>query len=59
LSGVGNIIGFACGGLAVALIALSIWTVTKGGGEGMTALLVELALLLVAVLALRPSRTNA
>ena len=55
----GNIIGFACGGLAVALIALSIWTVTKGGGEGMTALLVELALLLVAVLALRPSRTNA
>lgn len=54
----GTIIGCACGGLAVALILFSIWAAAKGGGEGMSTLLVGFALLLVAVGALKPSRTR-
>ena len=53
-----SVIGYACGGLAVALILFSIWAASKGGGEGMTPLLVGFALLLVAVGTLRPGRTR-
>ena len=54
----GTFIGYACGGLAVALIIFSIWAASKGGGEGMVPVLVGFALLLAAVGALRPSRTS-
>ncbi len=53
-----SVIGYACGGLAVALILFSIWAASKGGGEGMIPLLVGFGLMLVAVSALRPSRTR-
>ncbi|HEX8189614.1 MAG TPA: hypothetical protein VF586_14755 [Pyrinomonadaceae bacterium] len=53
-----SVIGYACGGLAVALIVFSIWAASKGGGEGMTPLLVGFGLLLAAVGALGPSRTR-
>lgn len=49
----GIVIGYACGGLAVALIVFSILDAAKGGGEGMVPLLVGFALLLAAVGALR------
>ena len=52
-----RVIGYACGGLAIALIIFSIWAAAKGGGEGMLPLLVGFGLLLVAVGALRPGRT--
>lgn len=51
-----SVIGYACGGLAVALMLFSIWAAAKGGGEGMLPLLVGFALLLVAVSALGPGR---
>ena len=54
----GTLIGYACGGLSVALIVFSIWGAARGGGEGMVPLLVGFALLLVAVGALRPSRAR-
>lgn len=53
-----NVIGYACGALAVALITFSIWAAARGGGEGMTPLLAGFALLMVAVLALKPNRTS-
>ncbi len=53
-----TVIGYACGGLAVALILFSIWAATKGGGEGMIPLLAGFGLLLVAVSALRPGETR-
>ena len=46
------IIGYAFGGLAVALIVFSILAAARGGGEGMLPLLVGFALLLGAVGAL-------
>jgi hypothetical protein len=46
------IIGYAFGGLAVALIVFSILSAARGGGEGMLPLLVGFALLLAAVGAL-------
>jgi uncharacterized membrane protein len=49
-------IGYACGGLAVALILFSITAAARGGGEGMMPLLVGFGLLSVAVSALRPDR---
>ena len=55
----GNIIGYACGGLAVAFVLFSIWSAARGGGEGMVPMLLGFALLLVAVFALKPSRTGA
>lgn len=51
-----NLIGYASGGLAVALIIFSIWAAARGGGEGMIPLLVGFAMLLVAVGALGPGR---
>jgi hypothetical protein len=54
----GTLIGYACGGLAVALIVFSILAAAGGGGEGMLPLLVGFGLLLVAVGALRPSKTR-
>jgi len=54
----GTLIGYTCGGLAVALIAFSIWAAARGGGEGMLPLLVGFGLLLVAVGTLRPSKTR-
>ncbi len=54
----GTVIGYACGGLAVALIIISIWAALKGGGEGMIPLLVGFGLLLVAVGTLKPGRTR-
>jgi uncharacterized membrane protein len=54
----GIVIGYACGGLAVALIVFAILDAAGGGGEGMVPLLVGFALLLVAVGALRPSKTR-
>ena len=54
----GRVIGYACGGLAVALILFSVRVAAKGGGEGMLPLLVGFALLLVAVGSLRPGRTR-
>jgi hypothetical protein len=56
---VGNVIGYACGGLAVAFVLFSIWAAARGGGEGMATLLVGFALLLIAVGTLRPTRTGA
>ncbi|HEX8119370.1 MAG TPA: hypothetical protein VF521_18980 [Pyrinomonadaceae bacterium] len=56
---VGNVIGYACGGLAVAFVLFSIWSATRGGGEGMVPMLLGFALLLVAVFALKPTRTGA
>ena len=46
------VIGYALGGLAVALIVFSILSAARGGGEGMLPLLVGFALLLAAVGAL-------
>lgn len=54
----GTVIGYSCGGLAVALILFSIWAAMKGGGEGMIPLLAGFGLLLVAVSALKPGRTS-
>ena len=51
-----TVIGYACGGLAVALILFSILAAARGGGEGLLPLLIGFALLLVAVTALRPGR---
>lgn len=51
-------IGCICGGLAVALIINSIWASTKGGGEGMTSLLIAFGLLLVAVGTLKPGESR-
>ena len=53
-----TLIGYACGGLAVALIVFSILAAARGGGEGMVPVLVGFALLLVAVAALRPGKTR-
>jgi hypothetical protein len=53
---VSTVIGYACGGLAVALILFSIIAAARGGGEGLIPLLVGFALLLVAVGALGPGR---
>ncbi|HEX8561059.1 MAG TPA: hypothetical protein VF668_23405 [Pyrinomonadaceae bacterium] len=53
-----SLIGYACGGLAVALILFSIWAASRGGGEGMIPLLVGFAMLLVAVGTLRPDHTR-
>ena len=47
------VIGYAFGGLAVALIIFSIVAAARGGGEGMLPLLVGFALLLAAVGALQ------
>lgn len=44
--------GYSFAGLAVALIVFSIVAAARGGGEGMTPLLVGFALLLAAVSAL-------
>ncbi|MBV9927236.1 MAG: hypothetical protein JOZ96_19620 [Acidobacteria bacterium] len=55
----GNIIGYACGGLSVAFVIFSIWSAARGGGEGMVPMLVGFALLLVAVFTLKPARTGA
>jgi uncharacterized membrane protein len=52
------VIGYACGGLAVALIVFSILDAARGGGEGIVPLLVGFALLLAAVGMLRPNRTS-
>lgn len=54
----GTVIGYACGGLAVALIVFYILAAAKGGGEGMVPVLVGFALLLVAVGLLRPSKAR-
>lgn len=54
----GHVIGYACGGLAVALIVFSVMAAARGGGEGMTSLLVGFGLLLVAVSTLRPGSTR-
>jgi len=54
----GTVIGYACGGLAVALILFAVFDAARGGGEGMVPLLVGFALLLAAVGMLRPSRTS-
>ena len=54
----GTLIGYVCGGLAVALIIFSIHDAAKGGGEGMVPLLVGFALLLAAVGALRSNETR-
>lgn len=54
----GTIIGYACGGLAVALIVFSILAASRGGGEGMVPVLVGFALLLVAMGMLRPGETR-
>lgn len=51
-----TVIGYACGGLAVALILFSILAAARGGGTGMTPLPVGFVLLLVAVTSLRPGR---
>ena len=50
-------IGYALGGLAVALMVFSVWAAAKGGGGGMVPLLVGFALLLAAVAALRSNGT--
>lgn len=54
----GTFIGYACGGLAVALIVFSILAAARGGGEGMVPVLVGFGLLLAAVGVLRPSKTR-
>jgi hypothetical protein len=54
----GNIIGYACGGMAVALIIFSIVVAARGGGEGMLPMLVGFCLLLVAVFMLKPGSTQ-
>ncbi|HWS90551.1 MAG TPA: hypothetical protein VN282_26520 [Pyrinomonadaceae bacterium] len=54
----GMVIGYACGGLAVALVIFSTLAAAKGGGEGMLPLLVGFGLLLAAVAVLRPSKTR-
>lgn len=54
----GNVIGYSCGALAVALILFSIWVTSKGGGEGLIPILAGFGLLLVAVSALRPGTTR-
>jgi hypothetical protein len=54
----GTVIGYACGGPAVALILFSILAAVKGGGEGMVPLLLGFSLLPVAVGVLRPSKTR-
>lgn len=58
LKAMGMIIGYACGGLAVALIVFSIMAAARGGGEGMVPVLVGFVLLLVAVGMLRTSTTR-
>lgn len=50
-------IGYALGGLAVALIVFSVRAAARGGGEGMVPLLVSFALLLAAVGVLRSKKT--
>lgn len=55
----GNIIGYACGGLSIAFVLFSIWSAARGSGEGMVPMLLGFALLLVAVFTLKPSRTRA
>lgn len=52
------LIGYACGGMAVALIIFSILAAARGGGEGILPLLVGFGLLLVAVGALRSGKTR-
>ena len=52
----GTVIGYACGGLAVAMIVFSIVGAARGGGEGMLPMLVGFGLLLVAMFALKPGR---
>lgn len=54
----GIVIGYACGGLAVALILFSISAAARGGGEGMIPLLVGFGLLLAAVVALKANQTR-
>lgn len=54
----GMLIGYACGGMAVALIIFSILAAARGGGEGILPLLVGFGLLLVAVGALRSGKTR-
>ena len=51
-------IGYALGGLAVALIVFSVRAASKGGGEGLVPLLVGFALLLAAVGVLRSNETR-
>ena len=51
-------IGYALGGMATALVIFSILAAARGGGEGMTPLLVGFALLLAAVGALRSNETR-
>jgi hypothetical protein len=50
----GTVVGYACGGLAVALIVFSIVAAVRGGGEGMLPMLMGFGLLLVAMFTLRP-----
>lgn len=54
----GMFIGYACGGLAVALTLFSVLAAARGGGEGMVPLLVGFGLLLAAVGMLGQSRTR-
>lgn len=42
-------IGYVLGGLAVALMAFSVWGAARGGGVGMVPLLLGFALLLAAM----------
>ena len=52
------VIGYASGGLAVALMLFSILNAAKGGGQGMVPLLVGFGLLLAAVGALGSNETR-
>ena len=54
----GTMIGYACGGLAVALILFSVLAAARGGGEGIVPLLLGFALLLAAVGTLGPNKTR-
>ena len=54
-----KVIGYACAGMAVALMVLSFWFSTAGqSGAGLVSIGLGLALLLVAALTLRSNRNR-
>jgi hypothetical protein len=55
---VGRIVGLACAAFSVALLAWAIFGSRGGGASGLAPVGLSLALLLVAVLTLRPRDTR-
>lgn len=51
------VVGIFCAGLSLALLFYAVW-LSAGEARGMPSLIAGLGLLLVAVMTLRPRRTN-